>query len=331
MKKVLLLALAVWAGAAFHTAQAGDKKKKKQQATEQTAAEQPVTLTTPSDSVSFAAGMSFTQGLEGYLKQQYGLDSIQTKGFMEGFKSFMSLRQNPDFNAIKAGIDIASMVESRMLPGISKEFADSKYAINADMFYSGFEAALRGDHTLYTDSAAQAFVEKCGKELQEQKNKAWREQNEQWLAENKKKEGVITTASGLQYKVIKQGTGAMVTDANQEVTVKYEGKDIDGNVFDSSYKRNPQTSDFKPSQVIKGWTEALMMMPEGSTWELYIPQELAYGERAAGSIKPFSTLIFKVELISAKKAETDVKKDEKKDTKKPAAKPAAKKTTPKRK
>ena len=82
------------------------------------------------------------------------------------------------------------------------------------------------------------------------------------------------------------------------VTVKYEGKMIDGTVFDSSYKRKPDTTSFRPDQVIKGWTEALCMMPEGSKWELYIPQELAYGERQAGNIKPYSTLIFTVEVVS---------------------------------
>ena len=112
------------------------------------------------------------------------------------------------------------------------------------------------------------------------------------------------------------------------MTVKYEGKLIDGTVFDSSYKRNPQTTDFKPEQVIKGWTEALCMMPEGSKWELYIPQNLAYGERAAGgTIKPFSTLIFTVELVKVKNEEPKAEKTETADAAKkaPAKKPVAKK------
>ncbi|MBR7093590.1 MAG: FKBP-type peptidyl-prolyl cis-trans isomerase, partial [Prevotella sp.] len=100
---------------------------------------------------------------------------------------------------------------------------------------------------------------------------------------------------GLQYKVLRQGTGAIAKN-DDEVVVKYEGHLIDGTEFDSSYKRDPQTSTFRPNQVIKGWTEALTMMPEGSKWELYIPQNLAYGERQAGKIPPYSTLIFTVEL-----------------------------------
>ncbi|MBQ5378509.1 MAG: FKBP-type peptidyl-prolyl cis-trans isomerase, partial [Prevotella sp.] len=129
-----------------------------------------------------------------------------------------------------------------------------------------------------------------------------------------------------------QGTGAIPTKTDK-VVVKYEGKMIDGTVFDSSYKRNPQTSSFRCDQVIKGWTEALTMMPVGSKWELYIPENLAYGERQAGQIKPYSTLIFTVELenIEAEAKATEAKADEKAEAKKPvvkksvAKKPAAKK------
>ena len=109
------------------------------------------------------------------------------------------------------------------------------------------------------------------------------------------KEGVQTTASGLQYKVITMGTGEKPT-ATSKVTVDYEGTLIDGTVFDSSYKRGQPTT-FQVNQVIKGWTEALQLMPVGSEWELYIPYQLGYGEREAGqAIKPYSALIFKVKL-----------------------------------
>jgi FKBP-type peptidyl-prolyl cis-trans isomerase FklB len=118
-----------------------------------------------------------------------------------------------------------------------------------------------------------------------------------------------TTASGLQYKVLVEGKGDVPT-AKDKVTVKYEGRMIDGTVFDSSYKRNPQTTTFGCSDVIKGWTEALTMMPVGSKWEICIPQELAYGARQAGQIKPYSTLIFTVELVSIEKAKEEAKKTE---------------------
>ena len=105
-----------------------------------------------------------------------------------------------------------------------------------------------------------------------------------------------TLESGVQYKVIKEGTGVIPKDTSR-VKVHYEGRTLDGKVFDSSYKRG-QPTDFRANQVIKGWTEALVHMPAGSIWEVYIPQELAYGERQQGAdIKPFSMLIFKIELI----------------------------------
>ena len=108
----------------------------------------------------------------------------------------------------------------------------------------------------------------------------------------------MTLASGLQYKELVKGTGE-VPQAGAEVTVKYEGRLIDGTVFDSSYNRGGAgTSKFRTNQVIKGWTEALQMMPVGSKWELYIPQNLAYGDRKAGKIAPYSALVFTVELVA---------------------------------
>jgi len=123
--------------------------------------------------------------------------------------------------------------------------------------------------------------------------------NMDFLEENKKKDGVITTESGLQYKIIRQGKGAIPTDMSK-VKVNYIGKLIDGKEFDSSYKRK-YPAVFRADQVIKGWTEALTMMPVGSKWEIYIPQELGYGSRSLDKIKPYSTLIFEIELLSIEK------------------------------
>ena len=127
----------------------------------------------------------------------------------------------------------------------------------------------------------------------------YKKENEEFLVNNKTKDGIKVTESGLQYRIIKEGKGAIPTK-NSRVKVHYKGTMIDGTEFDSSYERKEPTT-FRADQVIKGWTEALTMMPVGSKWELYIPQELAYGSREAGKIKPFSTLIFEVELISIEK------------------------------
>lgn len=120
--------------------------------------------------------------------------------------------------------------------------------------------------------------------------------NENYLAQNAKREEVTTLASGLQYEVLKEGDGEKPS-ATDKVTVHYHGTLLDGTVFDSSVDRG-QPASFGVSQVIKGWTEALQLMPEGSKWKLYIPHDLAYGERGAGGkIAPYSTLIFEVELL----------------------------------
>ena len=148
---------------------------------------------------------------------------------------------------------------------------------------------------MYVQERTEAIKEKALAE----KYADYKKQNEDFLAENKGKEGIKTTPSGLQYKVITEGKGEVPADTSR-VKVHYKGTLIDGTQFDSSYDRKEPTT-FRANQVIKGWTEALTMMPVGSKWELYIPQELAYGSREAGNIKPFSTLIFEVELLSIEK------------------------------
>ncbi len=118
------------------------------------------------------------------------------------------------------------------------------------------------------------------------------------LAENKKKEGVKTLPSGLQYKVIKEGTGK-TPKATDTVVTQYKGTLVNGTEFDSSYKRG-EPATFPVNGVIRGWTEALQLMKEGSTWQIVVPPELAYGEQGAGPIGPNATLIFEVELVSVK-------------------------------
>ena len=165
---------------------------------------------------------------------------------------------------------------------------------------AGFVAGTTGKNQLMTMDIAQQVAQQKTQAIKRQSmekqfgaNKA---AGEKFLAENKKKPGVKVLPSGVQYKVIKVGNGPMPKDTSM-VSVNYEGRTIDGKVFDSSYKRN-QPLKLRANQVIKGWTEALVHMPVGSVWEVYIPQDLAYGDRQQGNdIKPFSTLVFKIELL----------------------------------
>ncbi len=294
MRKTLIFALLLAAGTALATAptQPGNKKQKAKAA----AAVQKVALATPSDTLSYAAGQSFTRGLMEYVTQQLHVDSAHIGDFTAALREQLASAGDPAFAARAAAATVAQMVDDRMLPNVSKAFEGTSYSIDREKFNQGFIDAVLGDTAVMNVEAAAGHFDKVRKAEEAKKNEAYRQQNAAWLADNANKEGVKVLPSGLQYKVINTGTGA-VAKQDDNVTVRYEGRTIDGNVFDSSYKRNPNTTSFRPNQVIKGWTEALTMMPEGSKWELYIPQELAYGARQAGQIKPYSTLIFTVEVV----------------------------------
>ena len=163
-------------------------------------------------------------------------------------------------------------------------------------FVKGMQDVLSGAQTEITVAEAQAAINDFFTKLTEEKYGKTKESGIAFLEENKKREGVVTLPSGLQYEIINAGLGKKPTAADR-VQCHYEGTLIDGTVFDSSIKRG-QPAVFGVSQVIKGWVEALQLMGEGSKWRLYIPYDLAYGENGAGEmIPPFSALIFDVELI----------------------------------
>ena len=254
------------------------------------------------DTVSYAIGMAQTQGLKEYLVGRLGVDTAYMDDFIKGLNEGANAGDDKKKAAYYAGIQIGQQISNQMVKGINHELfgEDSTKTISLKNFMAGFIAGTVGKGGLMTvDSAAQVAQDMMraikAKNLEKEfgGNKA---EGEKFLAENGKKEGVKLLPSGVQYKVIKEGTGALPKDTSM-VKVHYEGKTIDGKVFDSSYKRN-EPADFRANQVIKGWTDALVHMPAGSIWEVYIPQELAYGERQQGTdIKPFSTLIFKIELL----------------------------------
>lgn len=290
MRKTILAALIIAMGASFNTADAAKKDKKTKNNTVL-----PTVIANAADSLSYAAGMAQTDGLKEFLKQQHGVEEADIADFIRGYREALSQGMDSKFKAYSAGMQIALMVNDRMLPSMRERLSGAGDTISTKMFNEGFVDVLRGNNIM-PDSVARHIFESAIKEATTKKHEATRKAGEEFLAENAKKEGVTTTESGLQYKVLVKGEGK-IHEATDEVTVKYEGRLIDGTVFDSSYKRNPQTTKFRANQVIKGWTEALTMMPVGSKWELYIPQELAYGERQAGNIPPYSTLIFTVEIV----------------------------------
>ena len=294
----MIIALALVAGASFYTA---DAAKKKTKVVEPAApVEQPVQILTSSDSVSYAAGMSVTNGLIPFLIQQQGVDTTYMADFIRGFKEMVKAGTDPKLKAYAAGMEIAGQVRDRMIPGMSKDFTDSPDSIVADLFYRGFSDALTKDSTLFTQTAAETyFRQKHETDMAAKQEKLYgpnREAGRKFLEENAKRDSVVTLPSGLQYQVLVKGEGE-VPQVTDRVKVNYEGRLIDGTVFDASARHGGEPAEFTPQQVIKGWTEALTMMPVGSKWRLFIPSDLAYGDRDQGQIKPFSTLIFDVELV----------------------------------
>ena len=270
-------------------------KNKKEVATEQ------VKLATASDSLSYMAGKTATQGLLPYLVNRMKVDTVFMADFVNGYEDAINKANDPQCVAYSAGATIAKQVIDGMYPQIKSQMEGANDSIAATFFHKGFVAALNKDNSICTDSAAEKTFQERVQAYQTQKTEAYKKENADWLIENGKKPGVNTTASGLQYKVLVAGQGE-TPKATDRVEVVYEGKMINGTVFDATSRHHGKKSDsFRCNEVIKGWTEALTSMPVGSKWEIYIPQELAYGQRQAGQIKPFSTLIFTVELKGIEK------------------------------
>ncbi len=180
-----------------------------------------------------------------------------------------------------------------MASGVKSQGADS---LNLEALGAAFGDIYKGNKLKLEKEEAMMVVQQYMQAKMEKKIAGMKGEGETFLASNKTKEGVVTTSSGLQYKVVTTGKGKKPV-ANDQVTVHYTGKLLDGTVFDSSVERG-EPATFGVTQVIPGWTEALQLMHEGDKWMLYIPYELAYGERGAGGqIPPYATLVFEVELI----------------------------------
>ncbi len=222
---------------------------------------------------------------------------VLASGCSKGKKSSVEMKTKKDSVSYIIGTEIGS------------NFKQNSLELNTDLLKQGIDNALKGDTTVMSSANVKKVMMSFQKEMmakQEAKNKESFNKNkmegEKFLAENKKKPGVLTTPSGLQYKIIKEGKGQK-PKATDVVKVNYEGTLITGKVFDSSFEKG-QPVTFPVNQVIPGWTEALQLMPVGSSWELYIPENIAYGERQTGGIPSGSALVFKVDLLSIEKAET---------------------------
>lgn len=253
------------------------------------------------DSLAYDLGVAQSEGLKQYMTMQLGVDSAYIDQFIKGMKEGALNEADPKKDAYMKGLEVGKQVQ-QMSKGLCQQVypGDSTKSISPSHLLDGLVAGLKGQADITSEEAYKRFEERM-EPIQEaymlEKYGDNKKAGEEYLAKNKKKEGVTTTASGLQYKVLVAGDGNLPTDTTT-LKVNYEGKLIDGTVFDSSYQRNqPLTINMGRPSVIAGWVEVLKLMPAGSKWEVTIPQELAYGTRDQGVIKPFSTLIFTIEVL----------------------------------
>lgn len=201
-----------------------------------------------------------------------------------------------DSTSYTAGYVLAQMVRDRFLGGLAADLSGTADSLRYAVAYQGLFDALVGDTTLFTPTSAERLLDARVAAVHKVREQQAMAAGKRFLEENARRDSVTVLPSGLQYQVLKAGNGP-VARADQKVKVIYEGRLIDGTVFDSTARHGGQPATFAPGQVIKGWTEALTKMPAGSKWRLFIPQELGYGSRATGSIPAYSTLIFDVEVL----------------------------------
>jgi FKBP-type peptidyl-prolyl cis-trans isomerase FklB len=258
-------------------------------------------LKTDVDSLSYAMGVQSTQGLDEYL-QQMGITGATKaefyKSLLEGAK--MDKKDTAAIALIKArgeGQRIGMQISTAMFPNLAQTVfgTDSTKTLNKAQFLAGFIAAAENKKLLIKQEDAQMFVQEKTDQIFAQSHQKEKEENQAFLDDNKKKEGVVTLPSGLQYKVEKEGTG-IKPGAEDTVTVNYVGTDIKGVEFDSNTGKAPAS--FPVNRVIKGWTEGIQLMSQGAKYTLYVPYDLAYGVKGQQpKIGPFATLIFNVELL----------------------------------
>ncbi len=258
-----------------------------------------VEVKTSADSLAYAAGVINTEGLVDHVTTRLGIDPEYMPEVIEGIKEAFA-SDSPAENAKNLGRQLGSQLKNQILPYMNETIGDS---INADIFLSAFVSTLQEEETLMDVPTATAYFrtesEKVRNANMASKYADNKEAGMAFLEANKAVAGVQVTESGLQYKVTKMGKGKKPS-ATDKVKVHYHGTLIDGTVFDSSVERGEPIV-FALNQVIPGWTEGVQLMPVGSKFTFYIPYELAYGDRETGVIKPYSALVFDVELLGIEK------------------------------
>lgn len=261
-------------------------------------------LKTDVDSLSYAIGMEQSQGIQQYL-QQLGVDSTYLDEFVKGLEAGANSNDDKKKTAYNAGVAAGMQMSMMVKKGINQQLfgKDSTKSVSMKQLIAGFKVGVKGKGGLMTIEQAQTaertIVPRIQSQVAEKTYGANKKKSEAFMAKIAKQPGIKKLGKGVYYKVEKEGTGAIPT-ASQTVKIEYEGRTIDGKVFDSTKDKGAVA--MPVGGVIPGFTEALTHMPVGSTWEIYIPYDAAYGSRQMSQdIVPFSALTFKVTLVSIEK------------------------------
>ena len=266
------------------------------------------------DSLSYAYGIAQGPSLKDYAIQGLRVDSAYMNDFIKGMNEGANAGDDKAKAAYFAGLQIGQQISQGMMKNLNMQVFgdDSTKTLSMKNYMAALIVSLTNQKGIYTPEQAEKAVESLMSSIKSNQYKDEKKKNEEYVATYAKNGDVkkidVNTMVGAEnvkgaiyYKVLKEGTGAIPADTSR-VKINYEGKLIDGTVFDSSYKRNEPVT-MVPSQVVAGFKAALTHMPVGSTWEVVIPQEIAYGANSnpGSPIKPFSALIFKIESISIEK------------------------------
>lgn len=259
-------------------------------------------LNNEQDTLAYAFGVTRGDNLKEYLVRNLDMDTTYMDEFIKGLSEGTNADDDKKKEAYLIGMNMGMQVKNELVKGLNYELFgdDTTRSVSINNMLAGLvSGTTKKDLKLNSEQAQETFnrlLQKIKKDQMANNYADWKKQNEDFLAEVAQRDSVKKLADGLYYEVIEEGTGVVPVDTDR-VTVNYEGQLIDGTEIENSYKRDAPLS-FRVNEVIPGWTEALVHMPVGSKWKLYIGQKNAYGEREVDeAIKPFSTLVFTLELL----------------------------------
>lgn len=257
------------------------------------------------DTLSYELGVANSQGVKQYLAYQLGVDTAYMDEFYKGFAAAAQASDDKKLQAYFAGVQLGSQMGAQVYAAANSELfgSDSTKTINLRQMVAGFVEGAKGTPLIPMETVRKELTQRVDTYKNDNLMKTYgsnKKKSDEFIAKKAKEQGIQKLPGGTLYKVLTQGNGP-VPDKKNKVQVIYEGKLVDGTIFDSSEKNNQgKPTEVSIATMIPAWQEALTQMPEGSEWELYVPYDQAYGNHDMGVIKPFSALVFKIKLVNAK-------------------------------